>query len=105
LNHEEEDAMAIEPGDVVVLKSGGQPMTVAAVDENSVECLWLGDEGELFRETIPSIALSVVAESEEEEDLDVEDDEDDEEEEEHEETEHDDEEDEEKSSKKKRRSA
>ena len=97
--------MAIEPGDVVVLKSGGQPMTVATVDENSVECLWLGEEGELFRETIPSIALSVVADTadEEEEDLDVEDDEDDEE---HEEAEHeDDEEDEGKSSKKKRRSA
>jgi uncharacterized protein YodC (DUF2158 family) len=101
--------MAIEPGDVVVLKSGGQPMTVATVDENSVECLWLGEEGELFRETIPSVALSVVAADttdEEEEDLDVEDDEDDEEDEEHEEVEHDDdEEDEEKSSKKKRRSA
>ena len=55
--------MAIEPGDVVVLKSGGQPMTVATVDENSVECLWLGEEGELFRETIPSVALSVVADT------------------------------------------
>ena len=95
--------MAIEPGDVVVLKSGGQPMTVAAVDEGNVECLWLGDEGELFRETIPSVALSVVADIEADDDLDVEDDDD---EEEHEEAGHDDEDaDEEKSSKKKRRSA
>jgi uncharacterized protein YodC (DUF2158 family) len=50
--------MAFEPGDVVFLKSGGQAMTVAAVDEDSIECLWLGDEGELFRETIPSVVLT-----------------------------------------------
>ena len=64
--------MAIEPGDVVVLKSGGQPMTVATVDENSVECLWLGEEGELFRETIPNVALSVVADTTDDDELDVE---------------------------------
>lgn len=98
--------MAIEPGDVVVLKSGGHPMTVATVDEGSVECLWLSDEGELFRETIPSVALSVVPEAPDDEDLDVEDDDDDEDDEERDEAEHEDADaDEEKSSKKKRRSA
>jgi uncharacterized protein YodC (DUF2158 family) len=92
--------MAIEPGDVVVLKSGGQPMTVATVDENSVECLWLGEEGELFRETIPNVALSVVADTTDDDELDVEDDE------EHEEAEREDvDADEEKSSKKNRRTA
>lgn len=98
--------MAIEPGDVVVLKSGGQPMTVATVDENSVECLWLGEEGELFRETIPSVALSVVADTADDDELDVEDDDKDEDAE-HEEAEREDneEEHEEKSSKKKRRTA
>jgi uncharacterized protein YodC (DUF2158 family) len=106
--------MAIEPGDVVILKSGGQPMTVAAVDENSVECLWISDEGELFRESIPSVAVAVVP-GDEEDDLDVEDEHEDEEEEhdaaehdegeEDEEDDEDDEGDEEKSSKKKRRSA
>ena len=95
--------MAIEPGDVVVLKSGGQPMTVATVDENSVECVWLGEEGELFRETIPSVALSVVADTADDDELDVEDDEEDEE---HEEVEREDvDADEEKSSKKNRRTA
>jgi uncharacterized protein YodC (DUF2158 family) len=95
--------MAIEPGDVVVLKSGGQPMTVATVDENSVECLWLGEEGELFRETIPNVALSVVADTADGDELDVDDDEDDEE---HEEAEREDvDADEEKSSKKNRRTA
>ena len=92
--------MAIEPGDVVALKSGGQPMTVATVDENSVECLWLGEEGELFRETIPSVALSVVADTADDDELDVEDDEEDEE---HEEVEREDvDADEEKLSKKRR---
>ena len=110
--------MAIEPGDVVTLKSGGQPMTVAAVDENSVECLWISDEGELFRESIPSVALSVIpGDEDEDDDLDVEDE--DEEEEEHDAAEHEeaqedeeeedeaeeDEDDDDKSSKKKRRSA
>ena len=33
-------------------------MTVASVDEDSVECLWLSEEGELFRETVPSIVLT-----------------------------------------------
>jgi uncharacterized protein YodC (DUF2158 family) len=43
--------MAFEPGDVVFLKSGGSAMTVAAVGGDSVDCLWLGEEGDLFRET------------------------------------------------------
>jgi uncharacterized protein YodC (DUF2158 family) len=62
--------MAFAPGDVVFLKSGGQPMTVAAVEEDSVECLWLGEEGGLFRETIPSVALSVATDAAEDADPD-----------------------------------
>ena len=89
--------MAFAPGDVVFLKSGGSPMTVTAVGEDSVDCLWLGEEGELFRETIPSVALSVVADTADDDELDVEDDE------EHEEAEREDvDADEEKSSKKRR---
>jgi hypothetical protein len=34
-------------------------MTVTAVGEDNVDCLWLGEEGELFRETIPSVALMI----------------------------------------------
>src|ERR1700749_170211 len=59
LSQDEEDAMAFEPGDVVFLKSGGWPMTVTAVGEDGVDCLWLGEEGELFRETIPNVALMI----------------------------------------------
>jgi uncharacterized protein YodC (DUF2158 family) len=50
--------MAFEPGDVVFLKSGGQSMTVAAVSDENVECIWLGEEGDLFRQTIPAVALT-----------------------------------------------
>ena len=64
--------MPFEPGDVVFLKSGGQPMTVAAVDEDSVECVWIGDDGELFRETVPSVTLTAAPdEAEEDEDEDA----------------------------------
>jgi len=63
--------MAFAPGDVVFLKSGGSPMTVTAVGEDSADCLWLGEEGELFRETIPSVALMIGSEPvDEEEDED-----------------------------------
>jgi len=62
--------MAFEPGDVVFLKSGGSAMTVAAVGGDSVDCLWLGEEGDLFRETIPTVTLMIAADPAEEEDHD-----------------------------------
>ncbi len=49
--------MKFAPGQVVKLKSGGQPMTVVAVYEDTIECIWVGEEGDLFRETIPGVAL------------------------------------------------
>jgi len=58
-NHEEEaEAMAFEPGDVVYLKSGSQALTVVVVEDDNIECVWISDGGELFRETIPSVALT-----------------------------------------------
>jgi uncharacterized protein YodC (DUF2158 family) len=65
--------MAFEPGDVVFLKLGGSAMTVAAVGGDSVDCLWLGEEGDLFRETIPTVALMIAADPAEEEDHDEDD--------------------------------
>jgi len=58
--HDEEEAevMAFEPGDVVYLKSGSQALTVVVVDEDNIECVWISDGGEFFRETIPSVALT-----------------------------------------------
>ncbi len=51
--------MKFVPGQVVNLKSGGQPLTVVALDGDSVECIWLGEEGDLFRESIPAVALEL----------------------------------------------
>jgi len=45
--------MELKAGDVVMLKSGGQPLTVADVKEDEVLCLWMGMEGDLFREKLP----------------------------------------------------
>jgi uncharacterized protein YodC (DUF2158 family) len=58
-NHDEEaEAMGFEAGDVVYLKSGSQALTVVVVDEDNIECVWISDSGEFFRETIPSVALT-----------------------------------------------
>jgi uncharacterized protein YodC (DUF2158 family) len=63
----EEETMKFAPGQIVNLKSGGQPMTVVAVDEETVECIWLGDGGEFFREPIPTLALERAYGSDDEE--------------------------------------
>ncbi|MCP3397533.1 YodC family protein [Bradyrhizobium sp. CCGB20] len=72
--------MELKAGDVVMLKSGGQPLTVAEVKEDDVLCLWMGMEGDLFRETLPLATLVQVEEEddEEEEEDDEDEDEDDE---------------------------
>jgi uncharacterized protein YodC (DUF2158 family) len=53
--------MTYQAGSIVMLKSGGQPMTVVAASEEGVECVWIGEEGEFFRHTIPAIALEEAA--------------------------------------------
>ena len=52
--------MALAPGDVVTLKSGGHSMTVISVGDEDIDCLWIGDDGELFRQSIPAVALTVI---------------------------------------------
>jgi uncharacterized protein YodC (DUF2158 family) len=49
--------MDVKPGDVVMLKSGGQALTVAEVNDTGAECVWIGDDGDLFRETLPLVVL------------------------------------------------
>ena len=56
--------MTFAPGDIVALKSGGHSMTVVSAEENDIECLWLGDAGELFRQAIPAVALTMIESSE-----------------------------------------
>jgi uncharacterized protein YodC (DUF2158 family) len=51
--------MDLKSGDVVILKSGGHPMTVAEVHKDTVACLWMGGEGDLFRETLPLAVLEL----------------------------------------------
>ena len=73
--------MELKPGDVVILKSGGHPVTVAEVNDDTVECLWMGGEGDRFRETLPKAVLEAaeIDDSEDEQDEDESEDEDDEE--------------------------
>jgi len=52
--------MDVKPGDVVMLKSGGQALTVAEVNDKDAECIWIGDDGDLFRETLPLVVLERV---------------------------------------------
>ena len=85
--------MTFEPGEIVTLKSGGQPMTVVSVSENDVDCVWIGEEGEFFHHSIPAVALVAVASDEDE----------DEDDEEHDDEEHDDEDDEDEDSEKARK--
>ncbi|WP_407166477.1 YodC family protein [Bradyrhizobium sp. ORS 111] len=89
--------MELKPGDVVMLKSGGHPLTVVEVEDDKVECLWMGVDGDLFRETLPLVALESA-------DLDPDEEEDDEEEEDEEEDDED-EDDDDDGRKKKRKAA
>jgi uncharacterized protein YodC (DUF2158 family) len=52
--------MTFEPGQVVTLKSGSQAMTVVAVAEEDIDCVWIGEEGEFFRQAIPAVALTAI---------------------------------------------
>jgi uncharacterized protein YodC (DUF2158 family) len=79
--------MDLKPGDVVMLKSGGHPLTVAEVNDGKVVCFWMGIEGDLFRETLPiavleSAELDLDDEDEDDEDEDEDDEDEDDEEEE-----------------------
>jgi uncharacterized protein YodC (DUF2158 family) len=92
--------MDLKPGDVVILKSGGHPLSVVEVDGANVACVWMGNEGDLFRETLPLAVLELAEALDDEEEDDEEEDEDDEEDdEEDEEDEEDDTEGQEKSKK------
>ena len=79
-----EQIMDLKPGDVVILKSGGHPLSVVEVNDGKVACVWMGNEGDLFRETLPLAVLELADRSDDEE----EDEEDDEEDDEDEEDEH-----------------
>ena len=79
--------MDLKPGDVVMLKSGGHPLSVVEVKDGNVVCVWMGNEGDLFRETLPLAVLELA-------EPDLDDDEDDGDEDEEEEDDEEDEDDE-----------
>jgi uncharacterized protein YodC (DUF2158 family) len=83
--------MELKPGDVVILKSGGHPLSVVEVKDDKVACVWMGNEGDLFRETLP-LAVLELADTSDDEDEDDDEEEDDEEDDDEEEEEEDDEE-------------
>ena len=60
--------MELKAGDIVMPKSGGQPLTVANVKGDDVICLWMGVEGDLFRETLPLAVLERLEEVDEDDD-------------------------------------
>jgi hypothetical protein len=64
--------MTFSPGQVVTLKSGSQPLTVVSVAEEDIDCVWIGEEGEFFRQVIPAVALTAI--DADEEDIEDEDD-------------------------------
>lgn len=69
--------MGLKAGDVVVLKSGGQALTVSEVSDEMIECVWIGEEGDLFREKLPASVLELAhIDMSDDEDEDEEDDED-----------------------------
>lgn len=79
--------MELKAGDVVILKSGGPALTVSEVTDESVECIWIGEEGDLFREKLPASVLELahidISDDEDEHDEDEESEEDDEDEDHH----------------------
>ncbi|MEH2610833.1 YodC family protein [Bradyrhizobium sp. AZCC 1693] len=78
--------MELKPGDVVMLKSGGHPLSVVEVNDGKVACVWMGNEGDLFRETLPLAVLELAehdTSDDEEEDEEDDEEDDDEEEDEH----------------------
>ena len=78
--------MDLKPGDVVLLKSGGHPLCVVEVNDGKAVCVWMGNEGDLFRETLPLVVLESAEPDldDDEEDEEDEDEDDEEEEEDHE---------------------
>jgi uncharacterized protein YodC (DUF2158 family) len=78
-----EQIMDLKPGDVVILKSGGHPLSVVEVKDGNVACVWMGNEGDLFRETLPLAVLELAEHAEEDDEEDDDDEEEEDEDEEH----------------------
>ncbi|WP_316827430.1 DUF2158 domain-containing protein [Pedobacter miscanthi] len=49
----------IKPGDVVTLKSGGAAMTVNAINNGKLSCVWTLDDGKLETATLSVEAVKL----------------------------------------------
>lgn len=49
--------MSIAEGDVVILKSGGQTMTVEEVADGQAYCIWFNDKKVVCRDAFPLVVL------------------------------------------------
>ena len=55
--------MDLEPGQIVTLKSGGPPLTVAGVDGDEVRCIWFAHADDRLQEArIPMACIEAVGE-------------------------------------------
>ena len=71
--------MAFQPGTIVMLKSGGPAMTVAAADKDGVRCVWHAETtGQIHEFTLPAACLDELV-LDDDEDEELEDEEEDEE--------------------------
>lgn len=71
------DSSSFEPGDVVELKSGGPGMTVIAMKDDGVHCLWYAEmSDEVKTAVIPALCLARLVDEDEDEDDDEDEDED-----------------------------
>jgi uncharacterized protein YodC (DUF2158 family) len=57
--------MDFEPGQLVTLKSGGPPLTVASVASGNVRCVWFAHADDRLQEaSIPAVCLDPLGDEE-----------------------------------------
>jgi uncharacterized protein YodC (DUF2158 family) len=57
--------MDFEPGQLVTLKSGGPPLTVASVAAGNVRCVWFAHADDRLQEAnIPAVCLDALGDEE-----------------------------------------
>ncbi len=63
--------MDFEPGQLVMLKSGGPPLTVVSLDGDGVRCMWFAHADDRLQDaTIPAICLENLGDEEAQGDFD-----------------------------------
>jgi uncharacterized protein YodC (DUF2158 family) len=72
------ESFSLQPGDVVRLKSGGPGMTIVAVKDDGIHCIWYADMTDDVRTAvIPAICLEPIDLDDLDDEIDDDDDDDD----------------------------